>query len=245
MTLTAVFFDAGNTLVSLDYAAIVDVLAREGFQVTWDEVWRAECRARVRLDPFLAQVEVRESREVFSRYMRYACEEMGISWGERAERVLGRLSEINRRESLWRGGAMPGAREVLAELKGKGYRVGVISNSDGRLETLVRDAGLAGSLDVIIDSRVVGVEKPDPRIFHLALERTGVAPHEAIYVGDFYSLDVVGARRAGLEAILLDPLGAWPQLDCMKVQDLFEVPGLVLQNNDERRTPPGGRLTPA
>ncbi|HZX60515.1 MAG TPA: HAD family hydrolase [Candidatus Methylomirabilis sp.] len=244
MTLTAVFFDAGNTLVSLDYAAIVDVLAGEGFRVTRDEVWRAECRARVKLDPFLAQAEVRESREVFSRYMRTACEEMGISWGERAERILGRLSEINRREGLWRGGAMPGAREVLAGLKGKGYVVGVISNSDGRLETLVRDAGLAGSLDVIIDSRVVGVEKPDPRIFHLALERTGVAPHEAIYVGDFYSLDVVGARRAGLEAILLDPLCAWPQLDCVKVQDLFEVPGLVLPN-DGRSAPPGDRLTPA
>ena len=123
MTLTAVFFDAGNTLVSLDYAAIVDVLEVEGFRVTRDEVWRAECRARVKLDPFLAQAEVRESRDVFSRYMRYACEEMGISWGERAERVLGRLSEINRREGLWRGGAMPGAREVLAGLKGKGYVV--------------------------------------------------------------------------------------------------------------------------
>src|SRR3989304_4266136 len=106
MTLTGVFFDAGNTLLSLDYAAIVDVLAGEGFPVTRDE--------------------------------------------------------------------------VLAGRKGKGYVVGVISNSDGRLETLVRDAGLAGPLDVIIDSRVVGVEKPDPRIFYLALERTGVAPPEAI-----------------------------------------------------------------
>lgn len=244
MTLTGIFFDAGNTLLSLDYAAIVDVLAGEGFPVTRDEVWRAECRARVRLDPFLAEVEVRESGEVFSRYMRYACEEMGIAWGERAERVLGRLSEINRRESLWRGGATPGASEVLDGLKKKGYIVGIISNSDGRLEALVRDAGLAGSLDVIIDSRVVGVEKPDPRIFYLALGRTGVEPHEAIYVGDFYSLDVVGARRAGLEAILLDPLGAWPQLDCMTVQDLFQVPGLVLPK-DGRSARRGDRLTPA
>jgi len=243
MTLTAVFFDAGNTLLSLDYTAIVDVLAGEGFPVTRDEVWRAECRARVRLDPFLAQIEVRESREVFSRYMRYACEEMGISWSERAGRVLERLSEINRRESLWRTAA-PGAEQVLAELKRRGYVVGVISNSDGRIETLLRDAGLLEPLSVIIDSHVVGVEKPDPRIFEIALEGTGIGPQEAVYVGDLYSLDVVGARRAGLEAILLDPLGAWPQLDCMKVQDLFEVPGLVLLN-DGRSTPPGDRLTPA
>jgi HAD superfamily hydrolase (TIGR01509 family) len=244
MAVTGVFFDAGNTLLSLDYAAIVDVLGVEGFPVSRDEVWRAECRARVRLDPFLAEIEVRESGEVFSRYMRYAFEEMGVAWGEKAGRVLERLSEINRRESLWRGGAMPGAREVLAGLKEKGYVVGVVSNSDGRIETLIRDAGLASHLDVIIDSRLVGVEKPDPRIFHVALERTGLRPHEAIYVGDFYSLDVVGARRAGLEAILLDPLCAWPQLDCVKIQGLFEIPGLVLPN-DGRSAPPGDRLTPA
>jgi putative hydrolase of the HAD superfamily len=244
MAVTGVFFDAGNTLLSLDYAAIVDVLGVEGFPVSRDEVWRAECRARVRLDPFLAEVEVRESREVFSRYMRYAFEEMGIAWGARAGRVLESLCEINRRESLWRGGAMPGAREVLAGLKEQGYVLGIVSNSDGRLETLVRDAGLTSHLDVIIDSRLVGVEKPDPRIFRLALEQTGVAPHEAIYVGDFYSLDVVGARHAGLEAILLDPLSAWPQRDCTKVQDLFEIPDLVLPN-DGRSASPRDRLTPA
>jgi putative hydrolase of the HAD superfamily len=227
MAVTGVFFDAGNTLLSLDYAAIVDVLEVEGFPVTRDEVWRAECRARVRLDPFLAEAQVRESREVFSRYMRFAFEEMGIAWGARAGRVLERLREINRRQSLWRGGAMPGAREVLAGLKEQGYVLGIVSNSDGRIETLVRDARLASHLDVIIDSRLVGVEKPDPRIFHLALEHTGVAPHEAIYVGDFYSLDVVGARHAGLEAILLDPLSAWPQLDCVKIRNLSQVPALL------------------
>jgi putative hydrolase of the HAD superfamily len=244
MTLKAVFFDAGNTLLSLDYGAIVDALEVEGFPATRDEVWRAECRARVRLDPFLARIEVRESREVFSRYMRYTCEETGIAWGEQAERILERLKEIHQRESLWRGGAMPGAHDVLAELKERGYRVGVISNSDGRLEILLRDADLTGSLDVIIDSCLVGVEKPDPRIFHLALERAGVAPHEAIYLGDFYSLDIVGARGAGLEAILLDPLSAWPHVDCVKVKDLCEVPGLVLPN-DRGSAPPGDRLTPA
>ncbi|MFQ5846221.1 MAG: HAD family hydrolase [Candidatus Methylomirabilales bacterium] len=227
MTLKAVFFDAGNTLLSLDYAAIVDALTREGFPVGAEEVRMAECRARVKLDPFLAQAEVRESPAVFARYMQYTCEELGVPWGREAERALRALQEINRRRSLWRGRAMPGAREVLAELTGRGYLVGVISNSDGRLESFLTETGLTEHLSVVVDSRVVGIEKPDPRIFHWALEQTGVAPAQAVYVGDFYSLDVVGARRAELDAILLDPVGAWPALDCVKAKDLFEVPDLL------------------
>ncbi len=227
MTLKAIFFDAGNTILSLDYAVIVDTLNRQGFRVDREKVWRAECRARVTLDPFLAEVTVRESPEVFARYVRHICEELGIAWGDKSERLLEELREINRHSNLWRGGAIPGAREILEDLKGKGYVLGVISNADGRLESLLDEAGLAEHLSVVADSRVVGFEKPDPRIFHWALERTAVAPDEAVYVGDFYSLDVVGARRVGLDAILLDPLGAWPLLDCVKAKDLFEVRGLL------------------
>ncbi|MFQ5803588.1 MAG: HAD family hydrolase [Candidatus Methylomirabilales bacterium] len=227
MTVKAVFFDAGNTILRLDYALIVDALKRQGFLVDQEEVWRAECRARVKLDPFLAEITVRESPEVFSRYVRYMCEEMGLLWGKKAERLLRELREINGHSNLWRGGAVTGAREVLEDLKGNGYLLGVISNSDGRLETLLNEVGLAEHLSVIVDSRVVGFEKPDPRIFHWALERTGVTPDEAVYVGDFYSLDVVGARRVGLDAILLDPLDAWPLLDCVKAKDLFEVRSLL------------------
>jgi HAD superfamily hydrolase (TIGR01549 family) len=227
MTLKAVFFDAGNTLLSLDYAAIVGALKREDVVVSQEAVWEAECRARVRLDPFLAKAEVRESPEIFVLYMRFSCEEMGLPWGDKTKRVLGALQEVNRQQNLWRGGVMPGAREVLAELAGHGYLLGVISNSDGRLEAILDETGLAEYLSVIVDSHVVGIEKPDPRIFHLALERTGVPPAQAIYVGDFYSLDIISARHAGLDAILLDPLGAWPPLDCVKIKDLFEVPGVL------------------
>lgn len=227
MALRAVFFDAGNTLLSLNYATIVDALAREGFPVGRDEVWRAECRARVMLDPFLAEVQLRESEVVFVRYMRHICEELGVAWGEKTKRALERLQEIDRRQSLWRGSAMPGAREVLGELKARGYLLGVISNSDGRVESYLDEADLTEYLSVIVDSRIVGIEKPDPQIFTVALERTGVLPAQAVYVGDLYSLDVVGARTAGLDAILLDPVGAWPALDCVKVKDLSEVPGLL------------------
>ncbi|MFQ5657557.1 MAG: HAD family hydrolase [Candidatus Methylomirabilales bacterium] len=230
MRFKAAFFDAGNTLLGLDYGAVANALKQEGFHVTRDDVWRAECQARVKLDPFLAQVEVRESLEVFARYMRYTCEAMGIPWEEKAGRALEILKEINRKRNLWRGCALPGAREVLAELKAAGYLVGVVSNADGRLTTLLEEEDLTEHLNVIMDSRLVGFEKPDPRIFHLAMEQIGVVPEEAVHVGDFYSLDVVGARSAGLHAILLDPVGAWPPLDCVKAKDLFEVRDLLLDS---------------
>ena len=234
MMLKVVFFDAGNTILSLDYALITDVLRRHGFSVEREEVWRAECRARVALDPFLAAATVRESPEVFSHYVRCICREMGIPWGEKAERLLTELGEINRRTNLWRGGAVPGAREVLEDLKESGYLLGVISNSDGRLEALLDEVGLTEHFSVIVDSRVVGFEKPDPRIFRWALERAAVSPDQAVYVGDFYSLDVVGARRVGLDAILLDPIGAWPLLDCVKAKDLFEVRALLSASSSSR-----------
>lgn len=229
MNLRAIFFDAGNTLISIDYPQIAEVLGGEGFSVTPEAVRQAECRARVRLDPIAARMENKESPELFRAYMRLTYEELGIAWGERAERAFVRLREINRWESLWRG-PTPGAREVVADLEAQGYVVGVVSNSDGRTEKLLKEAGLYDGLDLVIDSRIVGVEKPDPKIFQLAIDRAGVEPDEAMYVGDFYSLDVLGARSAGIEAILLDPVGAWPPLDCIKARDLFEVRSLLRLN---------------
>jgi putative hydrolase of the HAD superfamily len=233
VTLQAVFFDAGNTLLSLDYPAIVEALGTEGLVVSGEEVWRAECRARVRLDPFLAETETRESGEVFQRYMRYTCEELQIPWEPAVGRALARLDEMNRRLSLWRT-PTPGARELLHELAARGYVVGVVSNSDGRVAALLRDAGPSTPLRVVVDSRVVGVEKPDPRIFGIALAQAGIPPEAAVYVGDFYSLDVVGARRAGLDAVLLDPVGAWPALDCPKIAALEDLPGLLVPSPDPR-----------
>ena len=74
-----------------------------------------------------------------------------------------------------------------------------MSNAEGQVEADAKRFGLAKFFDVIIDSQVVGVEKPDPRIFQLALERLGVGPDEVQFTGDIYSIDIEGARAAGIE----------------------------------------------
>ena len=79
----------------------------------------------------------------------------------------------------------------------------VVSNADGRVRGLLEAAGLAPHLEFVVDSAEVGVEKPDPRIFHAATEKLGLTPAACAYVGDIYEIDVVGAERAGLTPVLI------------------------------------------
>ena len=106
---------------------------------------------------------------------------------------------------------------MLAALRARGYQLGVVSNADGRVPSTLADRGLAEHFATIIDSHLVGVEKPHPRNFQLALEACGATPAQALFVGDIYEIDVVGARNAGLSAVLLDPLGLYDSVDCQRI----------------------------
>jgi putative hydrolase of the HAD superfamily len=123
---------------------------------------------------------------------------------ERLGEVRESLVRMHRERHLWCSVPEP-TREALARLKAAGLRLGVVSNSEGRVHQALEEAGLRQYFDIVVDSGLVGVEKPDPRIFQLALEELGVEAGEAIYVGDLFDIDVVGARSAGIEAVLLGP----------------------------------------
>jgi putative hydrolase of the HAD superfamily len=104
-----------------------------------------------------------------------------------------------------------GARETVLDLQAGGYRVAVVSNSDGTVAEALNIAGFGGMFELVIDSTNVGVSKPDPAIFAVALERLGVAPDRAWYIGDSHYHDMGGARAAGLAAgVLIDPLALGP-----------------------------------
>lgn len=236
----AVFLDAGNTLLHLDYAVMAEVVGRSHPGVRPEMLRVAEWAARVRLDAMLSRPEARasanassqphastENRKVFRQFMSMIFEEAGVALPEGTlARVLDELEDYQLAHNLW-GRAHPFAGRVLADLHRLGVKLAVVSNSGGDLESLLDRHGLRQDLDVVIDSTVVGVEKPDPRIFTLAAERLGITPGAAVHVGDLYSVDVVGARAAGVEPVLLDPGSLWPQLDCIKVRDLTAVPELV------------------
>lgn len=227
MPLRAAFFDAGNTLIHLRFGRMAEAFAAEGLGRQVEAIRAAERRARVRLDPIVAREGTTEAADIMQAYLRLILEESGVPWDGRGPRLVDRIRALGRVEPLW-GEPDPDARAVLDDLRRRGFAVAVISNSDGRAESSLREAGLLEAVDFVLDSHVVGVEKPDPRIFRLALERASVAPAEAVFVGDFYSIDVLGARRAGMTGILLDPVGAWGERDCPKARDLVEVRDMVL-----------------
>ena len=227
MALKAVIFDAGNTIMLVNYGVVSEALTAEGWDVDQAAVREAEYRARVRLDEILARRHSTEAPEIFRTYMRFVCEGIDVPWGEAAERALGRMAEYHRTQNLW-DRPDPQAHAVLQTLRGRGLTIGMISNSNGWVERLVTENGLRPYFDFVLDSRLVGVEKPDPRIFQIALDRVGIGPAEALYIGDLYSIDVVGPRAAGMRAILLDPAGLWNHVDCPKARDLSEAADMVL-----------------
>lgn len=227
MTLRAVIFDAGNTLMLINYGVVVEALAAEGYTVSEAALREAEYRARVDLDRILARRRSTEAPEIFQTYLRLICEGIEVPWGAAAGRALGRLAAYHREQNLWNR-PHPQAGPVLQLLRTRGLIVGMISNSNGWVERLVTENGLRPYFDFVLDSRLIGIEKPDPRIFQIALDRVGVDPCDALYIGDLYSIDVVGSRAAGMHAILLDPAGLWGHVDCPKARDLLEAADLIL-----------------
>jgi putative hydrolase of the HAD superfamily len=134
---------------------------------------------------------------------------------------------------LW-SEVIDGSAEGLAHLVDTGVPVGVVSNSDGTIERRLKEMGIlqvgpGNGVEVrcVIDSGGVGVEKPDPRIFDFALDVLGLSSESVWYVGDTPAFDIVGARRAGLIPILMDPFGVNGDFDVACVRSLGEVAGLV------------------
>jgi len=209
----AIFFDAGNTLIRMDYPVIVAELARRGQAVTLADFERAEWRARVRLDATFAPGTSTEHPDTGERYLRLILDELGIRDAAIQSALAAWRRGYNAPMGFWTA-MEPEADEALRLARQRGLRTAVISNSNGTVADILAHLGLTQYLEFVIDSSKVGVEKPDPRIFRIALERAGLAPGEAVYVGDLYSIDVLGARAAGLRAILMDPGACWGERDC-------------------------------
>jgi putative hydrolase of the HAD superfamily len=217
----AVLLDAGNTLIGMDLGLLAGLAADAGVAVTVDRLARAEAAARPTVSRFLAGA--RESTEAGSArgvYLRAIL--AGLDGDLDLDALVPRLAEAVRRVptvELW-SQVLPGVPEALMRLRAAGLRLVVVSNADGTVEEGLTRAGLRARLDVIVDSFLVGAEKPDPRIFTHALAQAGTIAARAVHVGDLYAVDVLGARAAGIEGVLLDPYGDWSGVDCARFVDL-------------------------
>src|SRR2546422_637691 len=197
------------------------------------KLWFTEWRARVRLDDEVfapaSGAASTESGSSAGRYVRLILEALGVTDEAVAEAMAEWRRAYNAPAGLFTV-ADPSAEPALELARARGLTAGVISNSNGTSPPAPPALGLLPSLDFVLHSAEVGVEKPDPRIFRLALERARVAPREAVYVGDLYSVDVRGARAAGLDAVLLDPAGLWGARDCRGAPDVLAAVRLILDS---------------
>ncbi len=167
-----------------------------------------------------------EERE--RQYVRYAqaiCEAGGITLAIDAQTAIIRtvLQQFTGIFALF-----PAVLPLFRQLKEKGYVVGIISNADRSIREQIERTELKLYLDVLVTSDDAGAEKPAAPIFRAALERTGIGAKDAVYVGDQYRSDILGARAVGMGGILVDRYDLYPEVtDCPRIQDIKEVPDFL------------------
>ncbi|MEI7894859.1 MAG: HAD-IA family hydrolase [Myxococcales bacterium] len=216
--------DAGNTILFLDHARVAAVLTSAGLCANATSVERAEGQTK----------RLYEDGSLLNPTW---CEQNtpgAVSWARlhatlmhcagcpvpRLPELLDALWTEHRKRNLYH--LVPqGLANALLRLRTRGVQVAVVSNSEGTLEELLDSLGLV--FDTVIDSGRVGVEKPEPRIFELALERTHTTADHALHLGDSFPADIVGARLAHLRAALIDPFGHLAG----RHPDVPRVPGVV------------------
>jgi putative hydrolase of the HAD superfamily len=236
--LEAVVFDAGGTLVRLDFEWMSEMLAELGVTASAEEIRRAEVHGRRRYDalagrmpntPALGLHPPLGSVAPTKSYFAGMLEAVGCRHPV-LEEALERMTQRQVPPSLLWARPMEGARAALDALAGLRIRACCVSNSDGRAELHLKTFGVREGLEFVVDSQHEGVEKPDPRIFAIALARLGLPAERTVYVGDIRSVDEAGARGAGMHFVLIDPFGDYAPPRQLAVRRLEELPALLASN---------------
>lgn len=217
----ALLLDAGGVLVRPSFARVAEALRARGVAAEPGALAAAEPRAKKALDRPPSPGFATDAERGW-HYFNLVLDEAGIARSAATDAALLDLKAWHDRHCLWED-VPEGVRPSLERFRAAGLRLAVVSNSNGTLRRLLDRLGLAPAFEVILDSAVEGVEKPDPRIFHLALERLGEEAGTAVHVGDIYHVDVTGARAAGVRPVLLDEAGLYPDADCPRVRSLTEL----------------------
>jgi putative hydrolase of the HAD superfamily len=218
-------FDAGGVLVFPNFELLAEIGNRAGIDTSPQAMAEQHARLFYVFDEHVAHhrqfPDIQYVLNLFERVTDSA---------EKAQAARALTLEAAKEQYLW-ATTQPWVHETIEKLKAQGYQMAVISNSEGIVEQILEDLGLRENFEVVIDSFIVGVEKPDTRIFEIALERLEWNSSETIYIGDIYYVDVWGANRAGLGAIHLDKLGLYRDWAGLRIPSVKELPALLTEMN--------------
>ena len=191
----AISFDAGQTLIDLDDAMLARALGAAGAPIDASAVDGAMAVAWLTYDRLVGRGALLPWHQLMTALLG----ELGLA-AARIPGLVAQLWDAHLQANFWRRPG-EGMIELVDQLRAANVRVGVLSNSEGHLAELLDGIGWHGRFDMVIDSGVVGVEKPDPRIFAMAAERLDCPLTGLIHIGDSRTADVDGAVAAGARAI--------------------------------------------
>ena len=220
--------DAGNTVIFLDHGRLADLIREAtGLTLSADILVRTEGEAK----------RLAETGALHDDLAWVGRDRPGaVGWGRMVGTIallagvpassigalLASAWSVHVARNLWCR-VPDGLGAALDAARATGVRTAIISNSEGMLEGLFRDLGIRDHFDLVVDSGLVGVEKPDPRIFGFALDHFGIPSTRALHLGDMFATDILGARAAGLRYALIDPYGHYEG----RHADVPRVPGVV------------------
>jgi len=213
--------DAGGVLVRPSFARVSEALGSRGVAVDPARLAAAEPLAKRELDQAPSAGGGSDAERGW-RYFNLVLAHAGVARSPATDAALEDVKAGHDRSNLWED-VPDGVRDSLTRFRARGLRLAVVSNANGTVRALLERLALARFFEAILDSAVEGVEKPDPRLFRLALGRLGIGPEDAVHVGDLYGVDVTGARSAGIRPILLDEAGLYEGADCPRVRSLGEL----------------------
>lgn len=223
----AVCFDFFNTLAYFDPPrdkTYSDIAAELGIKVTPEAIAQSlpQADAYWRSENFKSLIREREQKEKFAVYSEYGLHILKGAGAEatpdQALQMLAKAFSIG-----FKFISFDDALPILKYLKGRNLKVGVISNIGEEIDSNCIELGFDPYLDFKVTSFEVGYDKPRPEIFQLALDKAGVKAYEAIYIGDQYDQDILGARAVGMKAVLIDRNHTSKKYDCPVITTLLQV----------------------
>lgn len=215
-----IFFDVGNTLLFPNRPRMLAPLPANRHPTL--AAWQAlERRTKQEFDQGMIKGKV--DHGFWWTFHTYLLQELNaLDSGVRDALIANTQNSANWDQIL------PGTRDALERLR-RDYAIAVISNADGKIDAVLQRCGILDCFASITDSGNVGQEKPHPAIFEAALREMKAQPAESLYVGDVYSVDYVGARNAGMQALLFDVAGAYREREFPRVESLADLESWLKQ----------------